>query len=243
MPNVDDAGKLFESVPGNITVPNPNLQSEYAWNFEGGFVFRGPKRLRLELNAFHTLLDNAIVRRPFTFNGADSISFAGVKSRVEALQNVSRATVWGLQISAQWHILPSLVWQGHANWITGKETADVKNERVPLRHAPPFYGNSLLRFSQNRIFIEGSFYYNAPVSNSKLAPSEQVKTDIYAIDPAGKPYAPGWHTFNIKSSYQLKKQFSITVGWENITNQRYRPYSSGLVAAGSNLVVSVRAGF
>ena len=34
MPNVDDAGKLFESTPGNITVPNPNLESEYAWNFE-----------------------------------------------------------------------------------------------------------------------------------------------------------------------------------------------------------------
>jgi hemoglobin/transferrin/lactoferrin receptor protein len=34
MPNIDDMGKLFESSPGNITVPNPDLQSEYAWNFE-----------------------------------------------------------------------------------------------------------------------------------------------------------------------------------------------------------------
>ena len=33
MPNVDDIGKLFESVPGNITVPNPELSPEYAWNF------------------------------------------------------------------------------------------------------------------------------------------------------------------------------------------------------------------
>ena len=241
MPNVDDAGKLFESVPGNLTVPNPDLQSEYAWNFEGGFVFRIPQKFRLELNAFHTLLDNAIVRRPFTFNGADSISFGGIKSRVEALQNVSRATVWGLQLSGQWNILPTLVWQGHANWITGKETDDLKNDQVPLRHAPPFYGNMLLRYSKNRLFTELSFYYNAPVANSKLAPSEIAKTDIYAIDPSGKPYAPGWHTLNIKASYQFKKQLSFTIGWENMTNQRYRPYSSGLVAAGSNLIVSVRA--
>ncbi len=241
MPNVDDAGKLFESVPGNLTVPNPDLQPEYAWNFEGGFVFRIPQKFRLELNAFHTLLDNAIVRRPFTFNGADSISFGGIKSRVEALQNVSRATVWGLQLSGQWNILPTLVWQGHANWITGKETDDLKNEQVPLRHAPPFYSNMLLRYSKNRLFTELSFYYNAPVANSKLAPSEIAKTDIYAIDPSGKPYAPGWHTLNIKASYQFKKQLSFTIGWENMTNQRYRPYSSGLVAAGSNLIVSVRA--
>jgi hemoglobin/transferrin/lactoferrin receptor protein len=243
MPNVDDAGKLFESVPGNLTVPNPDLRSEYAWNFEGGFVFRVPQKFRLELNAFHTLLNNAIVRRPFTFNGADSISFGGIKSRVEALQNVSRATVWGLQLSAQWNLLPSLVWQGHANWITGKETDDLKNEQVPLRHAPPFYGNSLLRYSKNRLFMEASLYYNAPVASSKLAPSEKAKTDNYATDPSGNPYAPGWHTINLKASYQLRKQLSFTLGWENITNQRYRPYSSGLVAAGSNLIVSIRAEF
>jgi hemoglobin/transferrin/lactoferrin receptor protein len=243
MPNVDDAGKLFESVPGNLTVPNPDLRSEYAWNFEGGFVFRIPQKFRLELNAFHTLLNNAIVRRPFTFNGADSISFGGIKSRVEALQNVSRATVWGLQLSAQWNLLPSLVWQGHANWITGKETDDLKNEQVPLRHAPPFYGNSLLRYSKNRLFMEASLYYNAPVASSKLAPSEKAKTDIYATDTSGNPYAPGWHTINLKASYQLRKQLSFTLGWENITNQRYRPYSSGLVAAGSNLIVSIRAEF
>jgi hemoglobin/transferrin/lactoferrin receptor protein len=243
MPNVDDAGKLFESVPGNLTVPNPDLRSEYAWNFESGFVFRVPQKFRLELNAFHTLLNNAIVRRPFTFNGADSISFGGIKSRVEALQNVSRATVWGLQLSAQWNLFPSLVWQGHANWITGKETDDLKNEQVPLRHAPPFYGNSLLRYSKNRLFMEASLYYNAPVASSKLAPSEKAKTDIYATDPSGNPYAPGWHTINLKTSYQLRKQLSFTLGWENITNQRYRPYSSGLVAAGSNLIVSIRAEF
>ena len=243
MPNVDDAGKLFESVPGNLTVPNPDLRSEYAWNFEGGFVFRIPQKFRLELNAFHTLLNNAIVRRPFTFNGADSISFGGIKSRVEALQNVSRATVWGLQLSAQWNLLPSLVWQGHANWITGKETDDLKNEQVPLRHAPPFYGNSLLRYSKNRLFVEASLYYNAPVASSKLALSEKAKTEIYAVDPSGNPYAPGWHTINLKASYQLRKQLSFTLGWENITNQRYRPYSSGLVAAGSNLIVSIRAEF
>lgn len=34
MPNVDDIGKLFESAPGNITIPNPSLEPEYAWNFE-----------------------------------------------------------------------------------------------------------------------------------------------------------------------------------------------------------------
>ena len=69
MPNVDDIGKLFESVPGNVSVPNPDLIPEYAWNFELGIIKNIPNKFRIELNAFHTILDNAIVRRFSTFNG------------------------------------------------------------------------------------------------------------------------------------------------------------------------------
>ena len=128
--------------------------------------------------------------------------------------------------------------QTHANWISGKETDDIKNEQVPLRHAPPFYGSTLLRYRIKKIFVEASAQYNSQIKNKDLAPSEQLKTDIYAKDADGKPYSPGWYTLNLKASYQLIKNLSITAGWENITNQRYRPYSSGIVAAGSNFIVS-----
>ena len=37
--------------------------------------------------------------------------------------------------------------------------------------------------------------------------------------------------------------FNVTAGLENITDQRYRPYSSGLVAPGRNFIVGVRAKF
>ena len=36
---------------------------------------------------------------------------------------------------------------------------------------------------------------------------------------------------------------SINAGLENLTDQRYRPYSSGLVGPGRNLILSVRARF
>jgi len=241
MPNVDDVGKLFESVPGNITVPNPGLIPEYAWNVEAGIVKHIPNKFRIELNAFHTILNNAIVRRPTTFNGQDSIFFAGVKSRVEALQNVAKATVTGVQVSAEVYFTKALSLQTHANWINGKETDDVKNEQVPLRHAPPFYGSTLLRYRLNKLFVEASAQYNSKIENKDLAPSEQAKTDIYAKDANGKPYSPGWYTLNLKSSYQLVKNLLVTAGLENITNQRYRPYSSGIVAAGSNFIISLRA--
>lgn len=241
MPNIDDIGKLFESAPGNVTVPNPDLVSEYAWNFEMGIIKNIPQKFRLELNGFHTILHNAIVPRPTTFNGQDSIVFDGVKSRVESLQNVAKATVWGFQASIEYYILKQLTIQTHANLINGKETDDKKNEQVPLRHAPPFYGSTLLKYRNKKLSIEASVFYNSRIKNKDLAPSEQEKTDIYAKDANGKPYSPGWCTLNFKASYQVLKNLMVTTGWENASNQRYRPYSSGIVAAGSNFVISLRA--
>ena len=241
MPNVDDIGKLFESVPGNVTVPNPDLKPEYAWNFEIGLVKNVSQKFRLELNGFYTILNDAIVRRPATFNGQDSIIFDGVKSRVEALQNVAKATVWGFQASIEYYILKDLSIQTHANLINGKETDDAKNEQVALRHAPPFYGSTLLKYRFKKIFVEASASYNSKIKNEDLAPSEQAKTDIYAKDDNGKPFSPGWYTLNLKASFQITKNLMATTGWENFTNQRYRPYSSGIVAAGSNLIVGLRA--
>lgn len=241
MPNVDDMGKLFESAPGNVTVPNPALGPEYAWNFEAGIIHNRRLRYRLELNAFHTILQDAIVRRPATFHGEDSILFDGVRSRVESLQNVARATIWGLQASAEWFFTPGLSLQVHANYISGKETDEEKDEQVPLRHAPPFYGSAYLRYRTGKFTAEASAIYHAEVSASNLAPSEQAKKEIYATDPDGNPYSPSWYTLNLKTSYQLTRHLLLTAGWENMTNRRYRPYSSGIVAAGSNLIFSLRA--
>lgn len=241
MPNVDDIGKLFESVPGNITVPNPDLTPEYAWNFEIGIAKRVTNKFRIELNGFHTILNDAIVRRPSTFNGSDSILFDGTLSRVEKLQNVAKATVWGFQASVEVSLCKGLSLLTNANWISGKETDDVNDEQVPLRHAPPFYGNTALRYRIKNFFVEASAMYNSEIKNEDLAPSEKAKTDIYAKDDKGQPYSPGWYTLNLKASYQLIKNLALSAGWENITDQRYRPYSSGIVAPGSNFIVSLRA--
>ena len=240
VPNIDDLGKLFESTPGNVTVPNPSLSSEYAWNFEVGISNYQPGKWNVELNAFHTLLDNAIVRRPFTFNGQDSILFDGVKSRVEALQNIGKATVYGLQALAELWATRQLSFYSMATYTTGKETDDENNEQVALRHAPPFFGTTGAKFRHKRISAEVFAQYNSQVSYNKLAPSERAKPTIYAQDLQGRPYSPAWTTLNARGSYQFSRLL-LTLALENITNQRYRPYSNGIVAPGFNLVVGLRA--
>jgi hemoglobin/transferrin/lactoferrin receptor protein len=43
--------------------------------------------------------------------------------------------------------------------------------------------------------------------------------------------------------YKFTEQLSVSGGIENMTDQRYRPYSSGLAGAGRNFVLSLRANF
>ena len=241
VPNVDDLGKVFESAPGQLTVPNPHLKAEYAYNFDIGYAINISDKIRFDITGFYTILNDAIVRRPSTFNSQDSVVYEGVKSRVFSLQNAAKAKAYGIQAGVELFFLKNFSWLIQGNWIEGEETDDNKDEDVPLRHAPPFYGNTHIKFNGKKYRVDVYALWNGEISSKNLAPSEQAKTFIYAKDKNGNPYSPSWYTLNIKTSYQLKSYLELTAGWENITNQRYRTYSSGIVSPGSNLILSLRA--
>jgi hemoglobin/transferrin/lactoferrin receptor protein len=76
-----------------------------------------------------------------------------------------------------------------------------------------------------------------------LNEEERQKRFIYARDNNGNSYSPSWYTLSFKAMYQFHPNFTVSAGLENITDQRYRPYSSGLVAGGRNFILSVRANF
>ena len=240
VPNVDDLGKVFESAPGQLMVPNPALKAEYAYNFDIGYAITVPDKVNFDITAFYTILNNAIVRRPSTYNSQDTVIYEGVKSQVFALQNAAKALAYGIQAGAEVFFNRNLSWSVQGNWVEGKETDDNKDENVPLRHAPPFYGNTHLKFGFKKIIVDSYAIWNSEISNEDLAPSEQAKTFIYATDQNGKPFCPSWYTLNLKTSYQVTKNLLFTAGWENITNRRYRTYSSGIVSPGSNLIFSAR---
>ncbi|MCB0298058.1 MAG: TonB-dependent receptor, partial [Calditrichaeota bacterium] len=44
-------------------------------------------------------------------------------------------------------------------------------------------------------------------------------------------------------AYQFNPRWQVTLGIENLLDLRYRPYSSGIAAAGRNVIVGLRAGF
>ena len=81
------------------------------------------------------------------------------------------------------------------------------------------------------------------ISFEELAPSEQDKPYLYAIDENGNPYSPSWYTLNFTAQYDVLDNLKATATVENITDQRYRTYSSGIAAAGRNLILALSYDF
>lgn len=238
-PNIDDIGKIFDSEPGAVIVPNPDLKSEYVYNAELGLWKLFAERLKLEVIGFYSYLNNALVRRNFKLNGLDSITYDGTISRVDAIQNAAFADIYGFHAGFDLKIISNLKLSSKFTYQKGEEEDDSGN-KTPLRHAAPFYGNTRLVYERERFNLMLYAEYNGGVSYENLAPSEQVKTAIYAKDNNGDPYSPAWFTLNFKAGVKVTGNILLNVGVENINDKRYRPYSSGITAPGRNFIASVK---
>jgi len=240
-PNIDDVGKIFDSAPGTVIIANPDINPEYAYSAEIGITRRFGQSLSLELTGYYTLLDDALVRRRYQLNGQDSILYDGEMSQVFAIQNSAQAWVWGIQAGLDAQLGGGFSLSSRFSYQQGEEQDDDNTEYVPLRHAAPWFGVTRLRYQRPRFQAEFYAEYSGALSFEELAPSEQIKPYLYAKDKQGNPWSPAWYTLNLKLSYQLLDWLQLSGGLENICDQRYRTYSSGITAPGRNAILAVRA--
>lgn len=237
-PNIDDIAKVFDSEPGNVVVPNPDLKPEYTRGLELDIIKSYMHKARFELNIFYTYLKDAMVRRDFTLNGQDSIMYDGEMSKVEALVNAQSANIYGGSFTVE-YLFNNFFRTRHNITVTKGKDSDDK----PLRHVSPAFGNSHLIFQDKAWFFDLYVQYSGKIAYENLAESERDKPHLYAADSNGNPYSPSWWTLNLKSSYKVNKYISFSGGVENILDKRYRPYSSGVVAPGVNFIFSIVASF
>lgn len=241
-PNVDDIGKIFDSSPGMIIIPNPKLNAEYALNAEICITRLFGDFLEIDLSGYYTHLDNAMVRRNATFNGLDSIVYDGELSRVQSIQNAAEARVWGLQADFELKFLQRFEFSSRVNYQKGEEELD-DGSVSSLRHASPLFGVTSLSYSAKKTLFLFFVNYNGQITYKNLAEDERSKPHIYAMDRNGNPYSPSWYTLNVRAQYKISNGFSVSANVENITDQRYRTYSSGMVAPGINLIIAAKLSF
>ncbi len=241
-PNIDDVGKVFDSEPGSVVVPNPDLEPEYAYNIDFGMRKNFEDKLVLKASAYYTYLVDALVRRDFTFNGEREIEYNGELSNVQAIQNAANAYVYGFEFGAEAFLNDKLSFLGNLTLTEGIEEDDSGLES-PARHVAPTFADAHLIWKDEKFKADFFLNYNGELPFSDLAFSERNKEFIYAQDNDGNPFSPSWYTLNFRSKYQFTNAFHTNLALENITDQRYRTYSSGIVAPGINFVVGLGYSF
>ena len=238
-PNIDDVGKVFDSEPGSVVVPNNNLKPEYAYGGELGLKLNFDTLFAVDVATYYTHLKDALVRRDFTLNGESDILYDGELSTVQAIQNAAKSKIYGFEVGIQLKFNKNTKLTSQYNVISGMEEDDNGDEN-PLRHAAPNFGNTHLVWEHSKFQIDAFATYNNELSFNQLAPSETEKEYIYALDGNGNPYSPSWYTLNLRTQYKITEEATVVASLENITDQRYRPYSSGISAPGRNLILSLR---
>ncbi|MBT8281180.1 MAG: TonB-dependent receptor, partial [Muriicola sp.] len=101
------------------------------------------------------------------------------------------------------------------------------------------FGDFHFIWTKTRLKTDFFLNFNGEIRYEDLALTERSKDYIYDLDEDGNPYSPSWYTLNLRSQYQFSNTLTASLSLENITDQRYRTYSSGIAAPGTNLILSL----
>lgn len=242
-PNLDDMGKVFESQPGSVIVPNDQLTPEYAYNLEFGTAFTLGRHLKLDIATYYTWLDNAMARRSFQYNGQDSIMYDGQWSEVLAVQNISSAYVYGIQSGIEVSFGKGWGLKSRISWQKGREQSDDSLIYYPKPHVTPIFGSTHFIYKRRKLEVDLYALYNGKMNYEDLPLTDRIDHYSFLKDEKDLPYSPAWATLNFKTAYFVNQYLTLNIGVENIFNKLYRTYSSGISAPGRNLIVAVRSKF
>lgn len=235
-PNVDDLGKVFDSQPGRVIVPNNNIKPEYTYNIDLGIEKTFTDKLKINVTGFYTHVTNLITDKPFKYNDQDSIIYQGILSEVRANQNVNKAYITGTSLALYADLNDVFSFTSGVNVTYARITSDTIP--IPLDHIPPVYGKT--SFIVNLKKFRGEFFvlYNGWKYLGDYSTSGE--DNLNQATPLGMP---AWYTLNLRTSYQITKFVRMQFSVENILDYQYRVFASGISAPGRNFMITLRASF
>jgi hemoglobin/transferrin/lactoferrin receptor protein len=109
---------------------------------------------------------------------------------------------------------------------------------TPLDHISPTFGKTAVDINFKN--VKTSFYvlYNGA---KKLADYSLFGEDN--LQYATATGMPKWMTLNASSQLYLNKNLNLQLGLENILDQNYRVFASGINAPGRNFIISLSGNF
>ncbi len=246
-PNIDDVGRVREK-SGDVTVPNIDVKPEFAYNAEVGIQkYFNNRKFRLGANIFYTLLDNYIIRDHFTLNGSDQVLFDDEYGNAVANQNRGNAFITGYTISYLGKLSNSFNTSGFITYTKGR-TYDTEE---PMSSIPPLFGQFEINYIKDKIEVGAALRFNSRkdiadfnftegIDNHDLTPVVDANAtndkDIYFGTPS-------WITLGINGRYSVTENFSVQARLDNIFDEHYIEFASGVSSPGRNLSLSFVANF
>jgi hemoglobin/transferrin/lactoferrin receptor protein len=238
VPNIDDLAKIFESSPGQLIVPNPNLKPETTVGSEWSVNKTFAKNSYWEFCAYMTEYSNALQTAPYTFGGRDSVVYDNVNSAVFAQQNQGKSIIYGASVKTDAALGERMRVLASIQYTYGRVTSDTV--QVPLDHIPPVLARLQLTY-QHRKF--GSDFYTLFNGAKKIKDYSPSGEDNLNYAPSEGIGMPAWLTLNWRVRYTIAEKLQIAAGLENILDTQYRTFASGINAPGRNFYTSIRYNF
>ena len=201
----------------------------------------------LNANTYYTLIEDAIMRvnTSLDFQINQDEFFTEAKTN----ENTGNAEIYGTTASASLRIASNYTLETDYTIIKGR---NIDND-LPFTHIPPSFGKTA--FYADFDSWRASFFiiYNgrkaieeydvaSGTDNEEESPLEWVLTEEgnWIVDYQG---TPSWYTLNLSAMFRLSDSFTAQMAIENILDQHYKTFASGLSAPGRNFIVTLRARF
>ena len=232
-PNIDDLGKTF--LKNNfVTVPNSNLVPEYAYNTSLGvgkhfqihnfsFNFRS--------SAFGTLLDNPVIKKPYSVNGSNLIFYDSTSYNILANQNGNKALVYGFSVALNMILIENLIISTSICYTKG----EVLSNKIPLGHIPPLFG----RFNLKYQLVHWDFSLVSSFNNNKKL-QDFGSGNVDNQDEATSIGYPSWCVLDGQIGYIYSEKARLNIGVYNILDIHYKTFASGISAPGRSLMLSLK---
>ena len=128
-PNIDDIGKIFDSAPGMVVVPNPDLKPEKSFGLELGSLVNVNSKINFDFAVYYTHLYNSMIRSPFSLmvneddpNSSviiDQMIYDGELSDIYAIQNGSKSWIYGFETGLKINISDNFNFKTQYNYLNG----------------------------------------------------------------------------------------------------------------------------
>ena len=248
-PNIDDVGRVREK-SGNVTIPNITVTPEFAYNVEIGVQkYFNDKKFRFGANVYYTLLNNYI-QRDFVYNSDGSVKkveFDGEFGNAVSNQNKKTAYVTGFTANYLGKVSDAWNTSGFITYTKGR-TYDT-NE--PMSSIPPLFGQFEVNYKADKTKLGVAIRFNSKkniedfnttegIDNHDLTPMVAKNITQGTVLYYG---SPSWVTLGLNGRYVVSNNFSVQARLDNLLDQHYIEFASGVASPGRNLSVSFMTNF